>query len=309
VFGGPVATFQNGDVGVDAGNNMDALANNGSGVTQIFVGSLSNPTVTLTKKWDLVDNTNTPFTGTVNGVAFDAFGSLYITTGSGLYYINQATVNGPAGTVQCALVQNQTGLQDLASNVFPTTILLPVKLGSFTVSRNGNNASVKWVTRSEINADHFEIERSYDGINFTTAGTKEAAGNSASDISYEYIDPITISSGNIYYRLKTVDMDSRVSYSTIVSLKLNGGPVKSFTVYPNPFTSNLKVQVSSEKEAVINLRISNAGGQVVLTRTVTVQKGDNVIVLSSEIAGLKPGMHILEITTESGKFTEKIIKR
>lgn len=309
LVGGTNSTFVNGDLCLSSNNTLFVLANNGSGVTQIFTGAPNGASTTLTKKWDLVDGSNNPFTGTVNGAAFDVLGAMYISTAAGLYYINPATINGPAGTVQCTQTWAGSGLQDLASNFFPNTILLPVKLGSFGVARNGNDALVKWVTVSEINCSHFEIERSYDGINFVTAGTKQAAGNSASDINYDYADPITVASGNIYYRLKTVDIDGKASYSKIVSLKLDGGSIKRFTAYPNPFTTSLKLELNADQNEVVKLRISNAAGQIVLNRNITVQKGDNVIVLTSEIASLKPGIHIVEITTGSGKLTEKIIKR
>jgi hypothetical protein len=309
LVGGTNATFVNGDLCLSSNGSLFALANNGSGVTQIFIGSPAGSSTTLTKKWDLVDASNVPFTGTVNGVAFDVAGALYISTGTGLFYINPATVNGPAGTVQCLLTQAVTGLQDLASNVFPNTTLLPVKLGAFTVSRQGNNAMLNWTTVSEINADHFEIERSYDGINFTNAGIKQASGNSASAINYQFADPITISSGNIYYRLNTLDIDGKSSYSKIVVLRLSGGIVKNVTVYPNPFTNNLKLEINSDKETEITIRISNALGQPVINRNVILQKGVNVVVLSSELQNLKPGMHLMEIISEDGKVTQKIIKR
>ncbi|MBK8310946.1 MAG: hypothetical protein IPL04_08690 [Chitinophagaceae bacterium] len=104
---------------------MYALANNGA-TTQIFIGNPNGSSTSLTKKWDLVSPGGGVFNVNVNGVAFDLFGSLYVSTADGLYYINAAKVNGPAGTVECALVRAQLGLQDLASNVFPSTILLPV---------------------------------------------------------------------------------------------------------------------------------------------------------------------------------------
>lgn len=307
--GGVNADFVNGDICTDAGGKLYALANNGSGVTQIFIGSPNGASTNLVKKWDLVDPSNVPFTGTVNGVAFDLLGALYISTGAGLYYINPATVNGPAGTVQCSLVQAQTGLQDLASNVFPTTILLPIKLGAFTVTKQGNNALLNWVTSSEMNTDHFEIERSYDGVNFTQVGIKQAAGNSASDINYSHVDPITVSSGIIYYRLKTIDLGGQASFSKIVSLRLNGGLVKNFTVYPNPFSSDLKIELNAEKDVAVTVRITNAIGQTVVSRSSLLQKGNNVIVLSSELSALQAGMYILEIISEDGKMSQKIIKR
>lgn len=306
--GGVNADFVNGDICVDAGGRLFALANNGSGVTQIFIGSPNGASTNLVKKWDLVDPSNVPFTGTVNGVAFDLLGALYISTGTGLFYINPATVNGPAGTVQCSLVQLQTGLQDLASNVFPNTILLPIKLGSFTVTKQGTNALLNWTTASEINTDHFEIERSYDGVNFVSVGTKQAAGNSFTDVQYSFADPITISSGIIYYRLKTLDIDSKESYSKIVPLRLNGGVVKGFNIYPNPFSSDLKIEMNADKDAAVTVRISNALGQSVVSRNALLQKGANVIVIS-ELSALKAGMYVVELISEDGKQTQKIIKR
>ena len=112
--GGAASTFQNGDICVSGNNTFYALANNGSGVTQIFTGTPNGNSTTLTKKWDPVDQNNNTFTGNVNGVAFDLIGSLYISTASGLYFINQNTVNGPAGTVQGSLVWTGSGLTDLA---------------------------------------------------------------------------------------------------------------------------------------------------------------------------------------------------
>jgi len=307
LVGGTNSAFFNGDICFSSNGTMFALANNGS-QTQIFIGAPNGNSTTLTKRWDLEDENGDPFNVSVNGVAFDNSGGLYISTGDGLYYISQSTVNNTTGIVQCALVHSVTGLTDLATNFFPSTILLPVKLEDFTVVKNGNNALLKWNTSSEFNSSHFEIERSYDGVNFVAVGTKQAAGNSATDISYDFTDPITVSTGNIYYRLKTLDIDGKGSYSKIISLKLNGGFVKRLSTYPNPFTSNLKLELNAEQSELVNLRISNDAGQIVLNKNISVQKGNNVIVLSSEIASLKPGVFIVEINTTNQKFVEKVVK-
>ncbi len=309
LVGGAASTFQNGDLCVSGGGKIFALANDGSGVTQIFTGDPNGNSTTFTKKWDLIDNTGAAFTGRVNGVAFDVLGSIYISTDNGLYFIDQNTVNGPAGTVGCFLVRAVTGLQDLASNVFPSQTTLPVKLTAFSVTKQGNNAILDWTTASEINASRFEIERSYDGVNFSSIGTKQAVGNSASDVNYLYSDPISISSGIIYYRIKSVDIDARSSFSKVVALRINGKAVSGLTVYPNPFTTDLKVELNADKEVSAVLRVSNAAGQVVVNKNAQIMKGNNVIVLSSELSALNRGMYIVELITEEGRLTQKIIKR
>jgi Secretion system C-terminal sorting domain len=318
LVGGTAATFVNGDLCLDGNGNMYALANNGGGgTTQIFIGQPNGNATTLTKKWDLVDQSNLPFSGTVNGVCFDLLGSMYISTdgnpeagpNNGLYYINQATVNGAAGTVQASFVHGYSGFTDLGTNVFPTTTLLPVKLGNFSVIKQGANAVINWMTLTETNANHFEIERSTDGINFITVGTTTAAGTTSDSKSYQHTDLLPLFAGIVYYRLKTVDIDTRNSYSKIVPLRINGDVLNNFTVFPNPFTSDLKIQLQSDKEADITIRINNAAGQQVVYRTAFVQKGENIIVLSSELGKLQPGLHMIEIISKNGKMVQKIIKR
>lgn len=309
LVGGAASTFQNGDLCVSGSGNIYALANDGSGVTQIFRGTPNGASTTFTKVFDLLDNTGSPFTGRVNGVAFDLVGSIYVSTDNGLFYVDAATVNGPAGTVGCFLVWSGSGLQDLASNIFPTQSTLPVTLGAFSVIKQGDFAVLNWKTSTEINTDHFEVERSYDGVNFTSVAMKAAAGNTSSDVNYQHSDPINYNYPIVYYRLKTVDQDTRFSYSKIVALRLSNGPIKNMTVFPNPFTTDLKLQINSLSETTGTVRISNAIGQVVYNRNIILQKGENIVVLTSGLETLKPGMHLMEVITTQGKVTQKIIKR
>lgn len=309
--GASVANFVNGDICLDGNGRIVALANDGSGTTQVFVGDPTGASTTLALKWNLVDGSNNPFTGQVNGVAFEKStgnSGLYISTSDGLYYINSTQANIPSGTIPCTIVWSGTGVQDLASNFFPNTIITPVSMTSFSVNKQGVSAILNWTTVTEINTDHFEIERSVDGINFTTVGSKAAAGNSTDVINYQHTDAIGSLSGVIYYRIKTVDMDGKVSYSKIVSLRLNGA-VKAFNVYPNPFVSDLKVVLEAASDAAVTVRISNAAGQTVFSRATFVQKGNNVIVIASELSALQKGMYFVEVISEDGKQTQKIIKR
>lgn len=311
LVGGVVSNFVNGDICLDGNGRLVALANNGTGTTQIFVGDAAGAATTLTKKWDLVDGSSNPFTGSVNGVAFEKATSnsgLYISTSEGLYYINSTLASVPLGIIPCTVVWTGTGLQDLASNFFPNTIITPVSMSSFGVTKQGANAMLNWTTVTEINTDRFEIERSLDGINFSTVGSKAAAGQSTDLIAYQFADPIGSMNGVIYYRIKTVDQDGKVSYSKIVSLRLTGA-VKGFNVYPNPFTSDLKVEVEAAQDAAVTIRISNAAGQTVFSRSSFVQKGNNVLVVASELSALQKGMYFVELISENGKQTQKIIKR
>lgn len=296
LVGGAVATFQNGDIAVSGNGTLYALANNGSGVTQIFIGAPNGSSTQLTKRWDLVDAVNAPFTGSVNGVAFDAQGSLYLSTAVGLYYINQSTVNGPAGTVQCSLVQAITGLQDLASNVFPTQTTLPVRLNSFTGSLYNNITTLNWDASSETNFSHYEIQRSSStGGNFVTVGSKDPAGGSGRN-AYQFADNLAVVSGNVfYYRLKIVDIDGHVEYSSVIMVRKDQKTLTGLTVNPNPVVGGIaQVRFSSASNGLATIRVIDMTGKVVLQQQDKVSEGVNSVPVRNA-STLQKGTYILQV--------------
>jgi len=111
---------------------------------------------------------------------------------------------------------------------------LPVELVSFDAKRINNQAiQISWTTASELNNARFEVERSYDGVNFeifnTVAGT-----NTNQTQNYVVIDANT-SAKVTYYRLKQVDNNLEFSYSNTVQLApLNSSVKPVIALQPNP---------------------------------------------------------------------------
>ncbi len=186
---------------------------------------------------------------------------------------------------------------------------LAVKLESFGVIKSNGNALLNWTTSSETMNDHFDIERSDDGINFTKVGSVQGHGTSNAVNSYQFIDPLSaVRSSVVYYRLKTVESSGKAGYSKIVALRLSGVmALNNYSIYPNPFSSNIKLTINSVKETEIVVNIYTVGGQLAIQRKMKVQTGDNIVVLK-DLESLNKGVHLIEIISEDGRFTQKIIK-
>ncbi|MCX6316427.1 MAG: T9SS type A sorting domain-containing protein [Bacteroidetes bacterium] len=307
LVGGTAGTFQNGDICVSGTGNLYALANDGSGVTQIFTGFPSGSSTTLTKKWDLVDASNAPFTGTVNGVAFDLLGSLYISTGTGLYFIDQTTANSTAATVACSLVFAVTGLQDLASNVFPTNTTLPLHLISFSGSYRNNSATLNWEAENLQNFSHFELERSSNGTNYSSIASKQPAGDPAVRSAYQYADDLNAVSGkSFYYRLKMVDNDGKFTYSNIILIRKEDKAISDLRINPNPIISGTAttVRFDASARAQIEFRVVDLNGRIVLTQRNNVTEGTNSVALLN-LERLQPGMYVLQMLNGNEKQTVK----
>ena len=95
---------------------------------------------------------------------------------------------------------------------------LPVKLISFTGSDiNNQYILLKWSTSSEINSKYFELQKSEDGVSFTTFAQVNAAGNTNLIQNYSAND-YHPENGYNFYRLKIIDLDGTLSYSNIIAV-------------------------------------------------------------------------------------------
>lgn len=129
-------------------------------------------------------------------------------------------------------------------------VLLPVEWLSFTGILSGENVELTWETASETNSDFFDVESSMDKSSWETIGQVDAAGNSDSKISYQFVDT-SPKLGTTYYRLKQVDLNGEFSYSIIVDV-FSGS--NSMSVFPNPATGEFSLYTSAAKASDIQIR-------------------------------------------------------
>lgn len=124
-----------------------------------------------------------------------------------------------------AVTATQTTINGSTSEFSPCTMPLPVQWLNFTVEKTDASIQISWTTASELNNDHFEIQRSIDGIHFTTIGTLPGHGTSSLAQQYFFADENPANGVN-YYRLIQVDYDGqrynseikRIDFSTSFSL-------------------------------------------------------------------------------------------
>jgi hypothetical protein len=83
-------------------------------------------------------------------------------------------------------------------------LTLPVSLTQFTCEATENLIALQWTTASELNNDHFLIEKSLDGENYSYLNTMQGKGTSAFPSEY-FITDNHPSPGVNYYRLSQVD--------------------------------------------------------------------------------------------------------
>ncbi len=129
---------------------------------------------------------------------------------------------------------------------------LPVTLVTFAGELQGDARLLRWSTENENRLSRYELQRALaPNGNFATVFTTTPA-NLASN-NYSFRDGELLTSQVVYYRLKIVDADGKITYSIIVPLALERDQLQ-ITLYPNPAHSQLRIlltQATSEANIII----------------------------------------------------------
>lgn len=188
---------------------------------------------------------------------------------------------------------------------------LPVKLIKFTANQVNEKVQLNWVTATEINNDHFEIERSNDGVHWQKIGITPTKGNGTNLNNYEEWDFSPLPGSNIY-RLKQVDIDGKFEYSNTVLVKFsNTQSVNNIIASPNPLTGSVvTLQVNAiEKPIVSKILIYDVNGRVIKTQEWVLLKGTNKTTIP-DFDRLSGGTYFISLRDEQGKLLgqTKLIK-
>jgi hypothetical protein len=149
----------------------------------------------------------------------------------------------------------------------------------------------------EINNNYFELERSFDGVNFkVTAIAFGAEGSSNANISYQFKDNNEALKRNdfVYYRLKQIGNDSIVQYSRLIKISLSQNAAKELGVVPNPFASNFTYNLNAPSTGYVITKIINLGGRLMATKHTAVTKGNNNLAID-DLNGFSSGVYIMEV--------------
>ena len=171
-----------------------------------------------------------------------------------------------------------------------SSFVLPVTWVSFTAAKQNENTLLKWQTTAETNSDHFVIEYSTDGHQFTAIGTVAAAGNSNYLINYSFVHNAPQKENN-YYRIMQVDHDGHKNYSVIRMIRFNTSG--SLLLLMNPVRDG-QLQVQFNK--AVTMAIFDARGRLITRQ----QKGAGSQAINVSV--LPRGVYLLQAGNETRKF-------
>jgi hypothetical protein len=194
-------------------------------------------------------------------------------------------------------------IDNSTSEFGPAALILPVTLTAFKGQLVDGIVKLSWSTSREINSSHFVVEKSLDGISYTSIGQVNSGAASG---QYSFIDKTALGKIN-YYRLRMVDVDRHSTLSKVLIIRNDAEPVV-FKLSPNPVSTYLNVSFKLEKDELIKLNIYDQMGRLTKRYTLQGSRGINAFTLS-DFGNLTSGNYVVELVGETLSVKQKIIKQ
>ncbi len=179
------------------------------------------------------------------------------------------------------------------------------KVISFSASlKNDHESNLRWVAVSEYNLNHYEVERSDDGINFYKTFDFSVKNLNADPI-YTFRDPSNIY-GTVSYRLRMLYNDGSFAYSHITLVTSKNIPF-GIKYVNNPFSNKLRIEYFLPEEGLVKLQVFNNFYQRIIHRSLTGIKGYNNNIVEY-LSNLPKGMYLLKLSDRQNTTSKRVIK-
>ena len=140
----------------------------------------------------------------------------------------------------------------------------PVIFNSFYVTKNNNNVQLSWSTAREYNNSNFEVQRSFDGRNWTTIALALGAGNSNTVQQYCFTDK-NMTAPMAHYRIRQLDVDGQYVYSALKTVRI-GETIPAIRIYKSG--NDVNIEFNREVNDPVTVRVINMNGQVISQQVV-----------------------------------------
>ena len=213
-----------------------------------------------------------------NGVNWNAFG-------------NNGGTNGTtyAGSVTWNNVSNFSPFA-LGANTLDNP--LPIFLDYLTAVKASGYNKITWKVACTSSWSSFDLERSYDGVNFTPIYTVTANSPTDCSLPFSYNDYNSLT-GNVYYRIKMIDGNTwKVKYSEVELIKDHANVLELINIQPNPVEGDAMLKIYAPVSQNIKIVTIGMDGKEIQSQSIQVQAGENTVNMHTSV--LSKGMYFVK---------------
>ena len=273
------------------------LSGNLNGMATRFMKiDLVNPSGDIVQTLDSFQVTNAA-TSTV------VYNQTFAVTVPGAYRLS-ITMGGSTGGGNVRL-----SMDDLTTNAYLTGCIasLPVHLISFQGNMNKNNkVTLNWTVADNETAKSFEIEISFNGRDFANAAVLFASENRCTE-NYTFAETVN-ANDKVMYRLKMIDKNHEADYSKILIFQSKSTITNNIKIIGNPVNDKLTFSYTASATQVIDVKVYDMTGRIVLNNKINSLEGSNMISLPLSPT-FKAGMYVVEVNNGTDLQSSKFVKQ
>lgn len=261
--------------------------------------------------WTDIAGTSGTGTPVWNGTEYEYVASYTIPTSA-------TTAANDGDLYRLVVASNSTNLSSsTCSYSDPTTININIllacgpPLAADLLSVSGklinDKARISWITVKEQGQVQYSIERSNDGINFTSVGIVNGNFTSTNEKNYYNFDDPQPVIGKAYYRIAVMADQVIKKYSRVITLNLLEINDWSLEGVVNPFYSEIQYQLITPANAVAKIELIDNSGRIVRVENQQIRSGVNALSMTNT-GDLPGGIYLLKVTINNKAAIKKIIK-
>lgn len=181
-----------------------------------------------------------------------------------------------------------------------------VKIENFkSYHYNSTKVYLEWNLISESNINSFQIERSLDGINFTTVGEIKNISNTSKKKLFEFVDEHP-KIGENFYRLRQLSINGESEISEVNKIEIIK-VIDEFMIHPNPATHNFDISFLSVKQGIVGIKIICEKGNIIKDFFLLSEEGFNNFQV--DVSDIATGSYTVSLSDfQSEPLTEKVVK-
>ena len=180
---------------------------------------------------------------------------------------------------------------------------LPVLFESFRAWNTNQGNNLQWVVATQQQVSRYEVEYSTDGASFSVVGSV-AARAGTTHLTYNFLHKIN-NEKTAYYRIKVIDLNGDVSYSTVEQIKADHA-ILTLVAAPNPTSGIFNVQIPKDINGVYALKLFDQLGRLVYAKKFQSQNSSHEQTIN--ISRMQAGTYKLVCEYSFGRYVTSIIK-
>jgi hypothetical protein len=188
--------------------------------------------------------------------------------------------------------------------IFDNVAVVPTKFGSVNAAAKNKVVEVTWNTYNESNVKGYYVQRSNDGVRFSDLFF--VTSKNLQESRYDFTDRTISTDAIVYYRIKALDNDGTISFSSVVKINLKNTNSSAISLVNPVKSKTVQMQLNSLQKGNYQVKVQSLEGSIVLCKDLPIQNTSSSVSLLLP-STISKGFYILTVTGNEFRYASKII--